>query len=144
VHMIYALRYQEIRIGSGAEAEPNMLYKVQYTYWLAANGQQIESTYGRLGLPLRDKDGKPVLDKDGRPKRGPDLTVDFIQSRHIMVFGFEHGLEGMRVGGKRRIFVPWQLAYGAKGVPPSIPPKADLIYDVELVDMTDPPAQPAR
>ena len=54
----------------------------------------------------------------------------------------------MRIGGKRRIFIPWQLAYGAIGRPgpdaahPGMPPKSNLIFDVELLDVSDLPAQP--
>jgi peptidylprolyl isomerase len=50
----------------------------------------------------------------------------------------------MRVGGKRRLFIPYQLAYGEKGRGKS-PPKAELIFDVELMDVQDaPPAEPAK
>jgi peptidylprolyl isomerase len=144
VQSIFALRYQDIKVGAGAEAEPSKLLKVQYIYWLAANGQMIQSTYGRVGFPLVDKNGKPILGDDGKPKRGPDLTVDFLQGRHAVINGLDQGVLGMKAGGKRRLFVPWQLAYGAKGDLPAIPPEADLIFDVELVDVAEPPAPAAR
>ncbi len=144
VQSLFAFRYQDIKVGVGAEAEPNKLLKVQYIYWLAANGQMIQSSYGRVGFPLVDKNGKPILGDDGKPKRGPDLTVDFIQGRRAVIDGLDKGVLGMKVGGKRRLFVPWQLAYGAKGDLPAIPPKADLIFDVELVEVAEPPARVAR
>jgi peptidylprolyl isomerase len=65
--------------------------------------------------------------------------------------GFDQGFTGMKVGGKRRIFIPWQLAYGAKGRPgpdaahPGIPPKSDLIFDVQLIEVSEmamPPNHP--
>jgi peptidylprolyl isomerase len=140
VQSLFVLRYQDIKIGVGAEAEPNKLLKVQYIYWLAANGQMIQSTYGRVGFQMFDKNGKPILDDDGKPERGPNLTVNFIQGRHAVIYGLDQGVLAMKAGGKRRLFIPWQLAYGAKGDPPTIPPKADLIFDVELVAVAQPPA----
>jgi peptidylprolyl isomerase len=56
-----------------------------------------------------------------------------------VIIGWDQGFEGMRVGGKRRLFIPYQLAYGDKGREP-IPPKADLIFDIELVGVRDPNA----
>ena len=47
----------------------------------------------------------------------------------------EIGIKGMRVGGKRTITVPWKFGYGAKGSLPSVPPKADLRFDVELLEV---------
>ena len=142
VQSVFALRYQDYVIGTGAEAEPNKIYKVQYTYWLAADGTKIDSTLDHPGAPLKDANGKVLTEADGKPKLGPPMTVNFIQGRRQMIFGFDQGFAGMKVGGKRRLYIPWQLAWGAMGHPPAIPAMSDMIYDVELVDVVDPPAAP--
>ena len=49
--------------------------------------------------------------------------------------GWNIGVDGMKVGGKRRLMIPSALAYGAKGVDDVVPPNADLIFDVELLDV---------
>lgn len=141
VKSLIALRYQDYVVGTGPVAEPDKLYKVQYTYWLAANGQKIDSTYDHPGPPIKDADGKVVLGPDGKPKLSGPMTVNFIQGRHQMIWGFDQGVLGMRVGGKRRLYIPWQLAWGPMGHPPAIPPMSDMIYDVELVDVVDLPVQ---
>jgi peptidylprolyl isomerase len=153
------LRYQEITVGTGAPAEPGKVYKVHYTGWRAADGVKFDSSYDHLGVPPQDKDGKPVLGDDGKPKLGDPQPMTFPQGLGRVPTGFDQGLAGMKVGGKRRIFIPWQLAYGVRGMPahgpehPGIPAKSDLIYDVELLDVTDmsvpatpsaPPTQPVQ
>lgn len=50
-----------------------------------------------------------------------------------VIKGMDIGVEGMRAGGKRTITIPSNLAYGAKGAPPSIPPSSNLIFDIELL-----------
>jgi peptidylprolyl isomerase len=117
----FVLRYQDFQVGTGPVAEPLKLYKVKYTGWLAADGKKFDSS-------------------DDHPNKEP---IQFPQGRGRVIPGWDQGFEGMRIGGKRRLFIPYQLAYGAGGRPPVIPAKADLIFDVELVDVTEMPAQAA-
>lgn len=144
VKTAFSLRYQDIRIGAGAEAEPNKLYHVLYTGYLASNGYKFDSSEDHR-MPLRDKDGKIEIGPDGKPRLGEPQPLVFPQGFGRLIPGFDLGFTGMKIGGKRRLFIPWQLAYGAHGRPgpdpahPGIPPKADLIFDVELVDVTDLP-----
>ncbi len=58
--------------------------------------------------------------------------VDFVIGAGRIIPGFDQGVRGMRVGGKRRIYMPPSLAYGSQGSPPSIPPNASLVFEVEL------------
>ena len=139
----FALRYQDIKMGTGEEAQPNWVYRVHYTGWLAADGHKFDSSYDHPRQPVMDKDGKPVMGEDGKPKLGDAEPIAFPQGYGRVIPGFDQGFAGMHVGGKRRLFIPWQLAYGAKGRPgpdaahPGIPAKADLIFDVELVDQKE-------
>ncbi len=151
VRTAFSLRYQEIKVGTGPVAEPNKMYKVHYTGWLAADGHKFDSSYDHSRPPVLDKDGKPVIGEDGKPKLGEPQPITFPQGFGRVIPGFDQGFNGMRIGGKRRLFIPWQLAYGERGRPgpdpahPGIPPRADLIFDVELVDVTDmmmPPNHP--
>lgn len=114
----YAMRYVDVRLGTGAPAEPGQVYAVQYTGWLR-DGMKFDSSRDR-GEPFR-----------------------FEQGRRRVIAGWDSGFDGMRVGGLRRLFIPYQLAYGVRGRGP-IPPRADLIFDVELVGVAPAPADSGR
>jgi peptidylprolyl isomerase len=139
----FSLRYQDIKIGTGPDAEPRKIYKVHYTGWLAASGHKFDSSYDHPGQPTMDKDGKMERDEKGEVKLSGPQPISFPQGMGRVIPGFDQGFTGMKVGGKRRLFIPWQLAYGAIGRPgpdaanPGIPAKADLIFDIELVEQSD-------
>lgn len=128
---LYALKYIDITRGTGAVAEPTVLgasqadskvmfYTVKYTGWLAKDGTQFDSSFDHPGAE--------------------PLTLPI--GVHRVIPGWDTGFTGMHIGGKRRLFIPYQLAYGDAGKPPVIPAKADLIFDVELVSVSDKPPTP--
>jgi peptidylprolyl isomerase len=98
---------QDLAIGSGSEAAAGRTVAVHYIGRLT-DGSKFDSSYDR-----------------GRP-------LDFPLGSGVMIKGFDLGIPGMRVGGKRQLTIPAALAYGAKGGGP-IPPNATLVFDVELV-----------
>lgn len=106
------LRFIDIRAGDGAVAAPAQEYTVHYTGWLR-DGTKFDSSVDKQ--PLK-----------------------FVQGRRQVISGWDIGFEGMKVGGKRRLFVPYQLAYGELGRG-KIPPRAELIFDVELLGVKDVP-----
>jgi peptidylprolyl isomerase len=108
---IYALRYVDATVGTGAPALPGQYYTVHYTGWLH-DGTKFDSSVDR---------GQPF---------------EFLQGSHHVIAGWDEGFAGMKVGGKRRMLIPYQLAYGERGRP-GIPPKADLIFDIELLNVRD-------
>ena len=144
--MLFALRVQDLKIGSGAEAEPVKMYKVKYTGWRAADGVVFDA-WDQHPTPVTGEDGKPVMGDDGKPKTKAPEPASFPVGMGRMIPGFDQGFAGMRVGGVRRIFVPWQLGYGTRAIPdrgdhPGIPAKSDLVFEVELMDVSELPAPP--
>jgi peptidylprolyl isomerase len=143
----FSLHYEDLKVGPGAEGESGKLWHIKYTGWRAADGVKFDSWDDHRQPEI--KDGKPVLGTDGKPVLKDPEPMPFPQGMGRVIPGFDYGLTGMKVGGKRRIFIPWQLAYGTRNIPdrpdhPGIPAKSDLIFDVELVEVTDMPTPPAR
>lgn len=114
---LYALTYIDIKIGDGPLAEPHKYYTVHYTGWLP-DGTKFDSSVDR---------GQPFIFPYGAKR---------------VITGWDTGFEGMHVGGKRRLLVPWELAYGAFGNG-RIPAKSPLVFDVELLGQSDSPEPPA-
>jgi peptidylprolyl isomerase len=127
---LYALRYVDTVVGTGPLAESSVLgtseadskikwYTVRYTGWLT-NGTKFDSSFDHPGAD----------------------PITFPAGAHRVIPGWDTGFQGMHVGGKRRLFIPYQLAYGEAGRPPHIPAKSDLIFDIELVSVSDTPPAP--
>ena len=101
------LQYWDITVGTGAEAQKGQKVTVHYTGWLTS-GKKFDSSVGGKPFPFRIGAGDVIK-------------------------GWDQGVAGMKVGGKRQLRIPPDLAYGAKGYPGVIPPNATLVFDVQLV-----------
>lgn len=123
VKSLFALRYIDVAPGAGAAAEMGKCVFAHYTGWLT-DGTKFDSS--------RDTTNA------GRPRTPISFPVGY---RRVIV-GWDLGFEGMQVGGTRRLIIPYQLAYGPRGRPPVIPARADLVFDVELMRVTDTVAAP--
>ena len=117
--VLYSLRYVDITAGTGELVPPQKFYTVRYTGWLT-DGTKFDSSYDHPGQE----------------------PITFFDGAHRVIPGWDTGFTGMRVGGKRRLYVPYQLAYGETGREGAIPPKADLIFDIELVSFSATPTPP--
>ncbi|HEY5086345.1 MAG TPA: FKBP-type peptidyl-prolyl cis-trans isomerase [Gemmatimonadaceae bacterium] len=114
----FALRYIDMVQGAGASVEPRKCIYAHYTGWLT-NGKKFDSSHDTL------------------PNGKARTPLSFPQGARRVIAGWDAGFEGMRVGGQRRLIIPYQLAYGELGRLPVIPPKATLIFDVELMGVAD-------
>jgi FKBP-type peptidyl-prolyl cis-trans isomerase len=112
VEMPNGLKYTDTKTGDGAAATPGNKVSVHYTGWLynnGAKGTKFDSSVDR-GQPFQ-----------------------FTLGAHQVIAGWDEGVAGMKVGGKRTLIIPPELGYGARGAGGVIPPNATLMFDVELV-----------
>jgi FKBP-type peptidyl-prolyl cis-trans isomerase FkpA len=102
----------DLVVGTGPEAVVGNAANVRYSLWL----------YNAAGT-----DSKGTFRESG--------TFGLVLGQRQSIPGFEQGVLGMRVGGKRRINVPSDLGYGSRGSPPNIPPNAALVFELELLEL---------
>ncbi len=105
------LLYEDLVVGTGKMADPGLTVAVHYTGWLT-NGMKFDSSFDR---------GQPY---------------PFVLGQHQVIDGWDQGIKGMRVGGKRKLTVPPAMAYAEQGYGGGlIPPNATLVFEVQLVDV---------
>jgi len=100
------LKYQDLKVGDGATPTMGQTVTVHYIGRLE-NGKEFNNSY-TLGKPIDFKLGQVIA-------------------------GWNEGLQTMKVGGKRRLWIPSKLAYGPAGRPPNIPPNSNLDFEIELL-----------
>ena len=104
------------KVGAGAEAMPGMKVTVHYTGWLYDDS--AKDKHGTQFDSSRDHGGSPF---------------SFTLGQGSVIAGWDQGVAGMHVGGKRTLLIPSALGYGAEGAGDDIPPNASLVFDVELL-----------
>jgi peptidylprolyl isomerase len=117
----FALRWIDVRVGTGEAVIPRGCVYAHYTGWLT-DGTKFDSS------------------RDTTARGTPREPIAFPLGQRRVIAGWDAGFDGMQVGGQRRLFIPYQLAYGAEGRGPTIPPKATLIFDIELMAVAPVPA----
>jgi FKBP-type peptidyl-prolyl cis-trans isomerase len=125
------LQVLDLRVGTGQKVPANSTVRVQYTGWLS-NGTQFDSS---------------------RQPGRTDLCAILVNTQSTqgdctpVIPGWNEGVPGMKIGGKRKIIIPPELAYGTQGAPPTIPANATLVFTIELVALvttaTPPPPTPS-
>lgn len=109
------LQYEEITVGTGAEATTGATVSVHYTGW------------------LQNEDGSAGNKFDSSKDRGDPLV--FQLGAGYVIKGWDEGIQGMKIGGTRKLTIPSSLGYGASGAGGVIPPNATLIFEVDLLEV---------
>ena len=104
------LKFEDLHAGSGAAASSGQKAKVHYTGWLTT-GEKFDSSVDR------------------------NDPFEFTLGAGEVIKGWDEGVAGMKIGGKRRLTIPPALGYGARGAGGVIPPNAELIFEVELLGL---------
>ena len=104
------LSIEDLTVGAGAEATAGKLVTVHYTGTLT-NGSTFDSSRNR-----------------NRP-------FSFTLGAGQVIAGWDQGVAGMKVGGRRKLTIPPEMGYGARGFPPVIPPSSTLLFDIELLEV---------
>ena len=108
------LSYEDTAVGKGVEAVSGKAVTVNYTGWLNEGGK-------------KGKKFDSSLDRN--------QPFDFKLGAGMVIAGWDEGVAGMKIGGKRTLMIPAKLGYGSRGAGGVIPPNADLIFDVELLEV---------
>lgn len=117
------LRYEIVKPGTGAVAKPGQVATINYTGALL-NGQVFDSSAERGPVELL-------------------VQIPTAQNQNGIIPGMFEGLQKTGAGGKLKLYIPPQLAYGDEGISGGIPPSATLVFEVEIISIKDAPAAPA-
>ncbi len=110
---VTGLQYEDVNLGEGEEAKAGARVSVHYTGWL----QKEDGSIGKKFDSSKDRDD----------------PLQFILGAGRVIKGWDQGVQGMKVGGVRKLIIPAELGYGARGAGGVIPPNATLVFEVELL-----------